>query len=189
MTTYLGFFIFWNVKCHTCRNMCQIYFFRRKQKTSSCPETQKFLEFPESTKSLWFWNSLIFWNLVIFLIFKLVWYRVTLMNLKFVQSYAHFYLKPVFTSRSRDWILACQATFLKKLTDAVAKFRSFLQKCISFQRVYYISLEFYMGRALQNTMINIGIQGACDEAMYQVTFQINLLFDDIFIIINGLAMD
>lgn len=46
-----------------------------------------------------------------------------------------------------------------------------------------------MGRALQNTMINIGIQGACDEAMYQVTFQINLLFDDIFIIINGLAMD
>ena len=39
-----------------------------------------------------------------------------------------------------------------------------------FQRVYYISLEFYMGRALQNTMINIGIQGACDEAMYQVRF-------------------
>ena len=37
-----------------------------------------------------------------------------------------------------------------------------------FQRVYYLSLEFYMGRALQNTMINIGIQGACDEAMYQV---------------------
>ena len=28
-----------------------------------------------------------------------------------------------------------------------------------------------MGRALQNTMINIGIQGACDEAMYQVIFQ------------------
>ena len=39
-----------------------------------------------------------------------------------------------------------------------------------FQRVYYISLEFYMGRALQNTMINIGIQGACDEAMYQVRY-------------------
>ena len=37
-----------------------------------------------------------------------------------------------------------------------------------FQRVYYLSLEFYMGRTLTNTMINIGIQGACDEAMYQV---------------------
>ena len=37
-----------------------------------------------------------------------------------------------------------------------------------FQRVYYLSLEFYMGRSLQNTMTNIGINGACDEAMYQV---------------------
>lgn len=25
-----------------------------------------------------------------------------------------------------------------------------------------------MGRSLTNTMINLGIQGACDEAMYQV---------------------
>ena len=46
-----------------------------------------------------------------------------------------------------------------------------------FQRVYYLSLEFYMGRALQNTMINIGIQGACDEAMYQV----NVLFKNMCI--------
>ena len=36
------------------------------------------------------------------------------------------------------------------------------------QRVYYLSLEFYMGRSLTNTMINLGIQGACDEALYQV---------------------
>ncbi len=34
--------------------------------------------------------------------------------------------------------------------------------------MYYLSLEFYMGRSLTNTMINLGIQGACDEAMYQV---------------------
>ena len=36
------------------------------------------------------------------------------------------------------------------------------------KRVYYLSLEFYMGRSLTNTMVNLGIQGACDEAMYQV---------------------
>ena len=42
----------------------------------------------------------------------------------------------------------------------------------SFQRVYYLSLEYYMGRTLQNTMVNIGIQGSCDDAMYQV----NLVF-------------
>ena len=40
--------------------------------------------------------------------------------------------------------------------------------CVLFQRVYYLSLEYYMGRALTNTMINLGIQGECDEAMYQV---------------------
>jgi glucan phosphorylase len=49
-------------------------------------------------------------------------------------------------------------------------FRSNIYNFLFFflQRVYYISLEFYMGRTLQNTMINIGIQGSCDEAMYQV---------------------
>jgi len=40
------------------------------------------------------------------------------------------------------------------------------------KRVYYLSLEFYMGRSLTNTMINLGIQGACDEAMYQMGMDI-----------------
>lgn len=26
-----------------------------------------------------------------------------------------------------------------------------------------------MGRTLQNTMVNLGLQNACDEAIYQVT--------------------
>ncbi|XP_056383415.1 glycogen phosphorylase, muscle form isoform X1 [Hyla sarda] len=36
------------------------------------------------------------------------------------------------------------------------------------QRVYYLSLEFYMGRTLQNTMVNLGLENACDEATYQL---------------------
>lgn len=42
--------------------------------------------------------------------------------------------------------------------------------CLSLppQRIYYLSLEFYMGRTLQNTMVNLGLQNACDEAIYQV---------------------
>ncbi|KAL8601646.1 hypothetical protein ACOMHN_003912 [Nucella lapillus] len=43
------------------------------------------------------------------------------------------------------------------------------------KRVYYLSLEFYMGRALANTMINMGIQSACDEAMYQLGLDIEEL--------------
>lgn len=45
-------------------------------------------------------------------------------------------------------------------------------KCLTLhpQRIYYLSLEFYMGRTLQNTMVNLGLQNACDEAIYQVRF-------------------
>merc|ERR1712183_653015 len=51
---------------------------------------------------------------------------------------------------------------------------------VSTQREYYLSLEFYMGRSLTNTMINLGIQGACDEAMYQMGMDIEDLesFED-----------
>uniref|UniRef100_A0A0N4ZWW1 Alpha-1,4 glucan phosphorylase n=2 Tax=Parastrongyloides trichosuri TaxID=131310 RepID=A0A0N4ZWW1_PARTI len=40
------------------------------------------------------------------------------------------------------------------------------------KRVYYLSLEFYMGRTLSNTMINLGVQAACDEALYQLGLDI-----------------
>lgn len=43
------------------------------------------------------------------------------------------------------------------------------------KRVYYLSLEFYMGRALQNTMINLGIQTSVDEALYQLGLDIEEL--------------
>ena len=37
-----------------------------------------------------------------------------------------------------------------------------------FQRVYYLSLEYYLGRSLSNTMMNLDISEICDEAMDQV---------------------
>jgi len=43
------------------------------------------------------------------------------------------------------------------------------------KRVYYLSLEFYMGRTLTNTMVNLGIQEQCDEAMYQLGLNIEEL--------------
>uniref|UniRef100_A0A674NN19 Alpha-1,4 glucan phosphorylase n=1 Tax=Takifugu rubripes TaxID=31033 RepID=A0A674NN19_TAKRU len=45
------------------------------------------------------------------------------------------------------------------------------------KRVYYISLEFYMGRALQNTMVNLALENACDEAMYQMGLDMEELED------------
>jgi len=43
------------------------------------------------------------------------------------------------------------------------------------KRVYYLSLEFYMGRTLCNTMANLGIQAAVDESMYQLGLDIEEL--------------
>lgn len=40
------------------------------------------------------------------------------------------------------------------------------------KRVYYLSLEYYVGRSLTNTMINLGIQSEIDEAMYQLGLDI-----------------
>ena len=36
------------------------------------------------------------------------------------------------------------------------------------KRVYYLSLEYYMGRSLSNMMINLGIESELDEALYEV---------------------
>lgn len=36
------------------------------------------------------------------------------------------------------------------------------------KRVYYLSLEYYMGRSLTNSMLNLGINNEVDEAIYQM---------------------
>lgn len=43
------------------------------------------------------------------------------------------------------------------------------------KRCYYMSLEYYIGRTLTNTMLNIGIQNACDEALYQLGLELEEL--------------
>lgn len=43
------------------------------------------------------------------------------------------------------------------------------------KRVYYLSLEYYLGRSLTNMMINLGIHNECDEAMYQLGLELEEL--------------
>lgn len=59
------------------------------------------------------------------------------------------------------------------LLKRIHKCKFIAQLGVYFQRVYYLSLEFYMGRTLSNTMVNLGIQSSCDEAMYQVSVKLN----------------
>jgi starch phosphorylase len=56
------------------------------------------------------------------------------------------------------------------------------------KRVYYLSLEYYMGRSLSNMMINLGIESELDEALYEVFKKMNfILFIFIFIFIFSLV--
>lgn len=36
------------------------------------------------------------------------------------------------------------------------------------QRVYYLSMEYYMGRSLTNAMVNLGIDSEVEEALFEV---------------------
>uniref|UniRef100_A0A8C9CYX1 Alpha-1,4 glucan phosphorylase n=1 Tax=Panthera leo TaxID=9689 RepID=A0A8C9CYX1_PANLE len=67
----------------------------------------------------------------------------------------------------RDYFFALAHTVRDHLVGRWIRTQQYYyEKCP--KRVYYLSLEFYMGRTLQNTMINLGLQNACDEAIYQL---------------------
>ncbi|ERE72299.1 glycogen phosphorylase, muscle form [Cricetulus griseus] len=67
----------------------------------------------------------------------------------------------------RDYFFALAHTVRDHLVGRwIRTQQHYYDKCP--KRVYYLSLEFYMGRTLQNTMINLGLQNACDEAIYQL---------------------
>ncbi|CAF0752197.1 unnamed protein product [Didymodactylos carnosus] len=40
------------------------------------------------------------------------------------------------------------------------------------KRIYYLSMEYYMGRSLSNTMTNLGIESEIDEALYELGLDI-----------------
>lgn len=45
---------------------------------------------------------------------------------------------------------------------------------LSPQRVYYLSMEYYMGRSLTNAMVNLGIDSEVEEAIYEVRIKSSL---------------
>ncbi|XP_056326960.1 glycogen phosphorylase, liver form [Danio aesculapii] len=67
----------------------------------------------------------------------------------------------------RDYYFALSHTVRDHLVGRWIRTQQFCYEADP-KRVYYLSLEFYMGRTLQNTMINLGLQNACDEAIYQL---------------------
>jgi starch phosphorylase len=67
----------------------------------------------------------------------------------------------------RDYFLSISYTVREKLVGRWIRTQQYYYEKDP-KRVYYLSLEFYMGRALTNTMANLGITSEVDEALYQL---------------------
>ncbi|XP_036910176.1 glycogen phosphorylase, liver form [Sturnira hondurensis] len=94
---------------------------------------------------------------------------------KSFNRHLHFTLvKDRNVATTRDYFFALAHTVRDHLVGRWIRTQQYYyEKCP--KRVYYLSLEFYMGRTLQNTMINLGLQNACDEAIYQLGLDIEEL--------------
>lgn len=91
---------------------------------------------------------------------------------KTFNRHLHFTLvKDRDVSTSRDYYFALAHTVRDHLTSRwIRTQQHYYEK--DPKRVYYLSLEYYIGRSLTNTMVNLGIQSEVDEALYQLGLDI-----------------
>uniref|UniRef100_A0A8C2DD78 glycogen phosphorylase n=1 Tax=Cyprinus carpio TaxID=7962 RepID=A0A8C2DD78_CYPCA len=89
----------------------------------------------------------------------------------------HFTLvKDRHVSTKRDYYFALVHTVRDHLVNRwIRTQQSYYKK--DPKRVYHLSLEFYMGRTLQNTMVNLVLENACDEALYQLGLDMEELIE------------
>jgi glycogen phosphorylase len=53
------------------------------------------------------------------------------------------------------------------------------------KRVYYLSLEFLLGRMMQNALVNLDIESNYSEAMLDLGYKLVLLFPISVILLGG----
>jgi starch phosphorylase len=87
---------------------------------------------------------------------------------KTFNRHLHFTLvKDRNVATNRDYFFALANTVRDHLVSRWIRTQQFYYEKDP-KRVYYLSLEYYVGRSLTNTMVNLGIQSEVDEALYQV---------------------
>lgn len=82
--------------------------------------------------------------------------------------------KDITVATERDYYLSLAYTVKDHVMNAWIRTSQEYYKCDA-KRVYYLSLEFYMGRTLTNTMINLGIEKTCRTSLYQMGLKIEEL--------------
>ncbi|KAF5397335.1 hypothetical protein PHET_09288 [Paragonimus heterotremus] len=75
--------------------------------------------------------------------------------------------KDFYVANGRDYYLALAHTVWERLSTRWLRTQQ-QQYLQDRKRVYYISLEFYMGRSLSNAMLNLGISDKVSDALYDL---------------------
>jgi glycogen phosphorylase len=77
----------------------------------------------------------------------------------------------------RDWYrvtaLAVRDVLVEKVVATEARFDRFGSK-----KLYYLSLEYLIGRSLENNLLNLGIRDACREILAENGIELQQLFDE-----------
>lgn len=84
--------------------------------------------------------------------------------------------KDRFTAQCRDWFHAMAYVARDRLMDRwMETMRSYYRE--DSKRVYYLSLEFLMGRSLSNSLMNMGIMSECTEALHEMELSLDRIME------------
>jgi starch phosphorylase len=85
--------------------------------------------------------------------------------------------KPRARLRKRDWYSATAFAVRDLLVDRMLATRGRVERS-DIKRVYYLSLEFLIGRSLENNLHNLGIIETCRELLAEKGIDLQTLFDE-----------
>ena len=82
--------------------------------------------------------------------------------------------KDPLTATQRDWYHALAYTVRDRLIERwTGTMRNYYRK--DAKRVYYLSMEFLIGRTLSNSLLNMGIRDECQQGLYELGLELETL--------------
>ena len=94
----------------------------------------------------------------------------------FLYNLLYFLAKDEYTATDLDRYHSLAYSVRSRLIDGWIKTQQ-TYHLKNVKRVYYLSLEFLMGRTLGNSLINLGIYDDCEKAIKELGYEISSLRD------------
>jgi len=94
-----------------------------------------------------------------------------------ILDHLHFTLgKDKYTATKRDLFLSVAYTVRDQLIDRWIKTQQQYYDADA-KRVYYLSLEFLMGRTMENSLVNLNLYENCKKAIHDLGYDLDVLFE------------